>query len=165
MSSRLKKLAMDASTFQGTIDQTSKKGREILKSLEDLKFTFEQTARLLKNNQEIAQGIIQKRKEIDVITSKLYQIVFDIENMDISLAFNNQNQPVMEDAPTKSPMGEDSVKHDKQKPTEQQNTEQPVPPTDKQSVPPTDKQPDKEKSDTEKPDTEKPKPPTDNKEE
>ena len=153
MSSRLRKLAMDASTFQGTIDQTSKKGREILKSLEDLKFTFEQTARLLKNNQEIAQGIIQKRKEIDVITSKLYQIVFDIENMDISLAFNNQNQPVMEDAPTKSPMGEDSVKHDdKQKHTEQPNTEQPVPPTDKQ--------PDKEKSDTEKPE-----PPTDNKEE
>lgn len=109
MSSRLKKLAMDPNAFQGTIDQTSKKGREILKSLEDLKFTFEQTARLLKNNQEMAQGMIQKRKEIDGITSKLYQIVFDIENMDISLAFTNQNQPVMEDVPIKSPMGEDSV--------------------------------------------------------
>lgn len=109
MSSRLRKIAMDVSTFQGTIDQTSKKGREILKSLEDLKFTFEQTARLLKNNQEIAQGIIQKRKEIDGITAKLYQIVFDIENMDISSAFNNQNKPVMEDIPTKSPMGEDSI--------------------------------------------------------
>ena len=144
MSSRLKKLAMDASTFQGTIDQTSKKGREILKSLEDLKFTFEQTARLLKNNQEIAQGIIQKRKEIDVITSKLYQIVFDIENMDISLAFNNQNQPVMEDVPTKSPMGEDS--------TEQQDNKQQD-----------NKQPNTEKPDTEKP--EPPAPPTNNKEE
>ena len=135
MSSRLRKIAMDANTFQGTIDQTSKKGREILKSLEDLKFTFEQTARLLKNNQEIAQGIIQKRKEIDVITSKLYQIVFDIENMDISLAFNNQNQPVMEDVPTKSPMGEDSVKQpdnnnkSQQAPGGEQGDETQTPPT------------------------------------
>lgn len=127
MSSRLRKLAMDSNTFQGTINQTSKKGREILKSLEDLKFTFEQTARLLKNNQEIAQGMIQKRKEIDGITAKLYQIVFDIENMDISLAFNNQNQPVMEDVPTKSPVGEDSVEQS-QNDSQPQGVQQPAVP-------------------------------------
>ena len=93
--SRLKKLAMDMTAFQGILDQASDKGREILKSLEDFKFTLEQSARLLKNDQEVAQGMIQKRKSIDEITAKLYQLVFDIENMDISLAFNNQNQPVM----------------------------------------------------------------------
>lgn len=101
--SRLKKLAMDMAAFQGILEQTSDKGREILKSLEDFKFTLEQSARLLKNDQEIAQGMVQKRKSIDEITTKLYQLVFDIENMDISLAFNNQNPPVMENVPTKSP--------------------------------------------------------------
>lgn len=126
MLSRLRKIAMDSSAFQGTINQTSKKGREILKSLEDLKFTFEQTARLLKNNQEMAQGMIQKRKEIDGITQKLYQIVFDIENMDISLAFNNQNNPVMEDVPVKSPVGEDSVENTKD---DNDTSKQPQPPS------------------------------------
>lgn len=111
--SRLRKIAMDMNAFQGTINQTSNKGREILKSLEDFKFTLEQTARLLQNNQEMAQGMIQKRKAIDEITSKLYQIVFDIENTDISMAFQTQNQPVMEDIPTKSPVGEDSVEKPK----------------------------------------------------
>lgn len=101
--SRLKKLAMDMTAFQGILDQASDKGREILKSLEDFKFTLEQSARLLKNDQEVAQGMIQKRKSIDEITAKLYQLVFDIENMDISLAFNNQNQPVMENVPMKAP--------------------------------------------------------------
>ena len=73
--SRLKKLAMDMAAFQGILEQTSDKGREILKSLEDFKFTLEQSARLLKNDQEIAQGMVQKRKSIDEITTKLYQLV------------------------------------------------------------------------------------------
>jgi hypothetical protein len=94
---------MDMNAFQGTINQTSQKGREILKSLEDFKFTLEQTARLLTNNQELSQGMIQKRKSIDEISGKLYQIVFDIENTDISESFNNQNQSVMTDAPTNVP--------------------------------------------------------------
>jgi len=102
--SRLKKIiAMDMNAFQGTINQTSQKGRDILKSLEDFKFTLEQTARLLNNNQELAQGMISKRKSIDEISGKLYQIVFDIENMDISESFNNQSQPVMTDMPNKVP--------------------------------------------------------------
>lgn len=101
--SRLKKIAMDMNAFQGIINQTSNKGREILKSLEDFKFTLEQSARLLKNDQDITQGMIQKRKSLDEITAKLYQIVFDIENMDISMAFNNQNQPVVQDVPVGQP--------------------------------------------------------------
>lgn len=102
--SRLKRIiAMDMNAFQGTINQTSQKGRDILKSLEDFKFTLEQTARLLNNNQELAQGMIKKRKSIDEISGKLYQIVFDIENMDISESFNNQQQPVMTDAPNVVP--------------------------------------------------------------
>lgn len=90
---RLKKLAMDTTMFQSSVDQVSKKGRDLLKSLEDFKFTLEQTARLLNNNQDIAQGMIQKRKNVDEITSKLYQIVFDIENMDISQSYT-ENQPI-----------------------------------------------------------------------
>lgn len=97
--SRLKKLAMDMIAFEGILNQTSNKGREILKSLEDFKFTLEQSARLLKNDQSITQGMIQKRKSLDEITAKLYQIVFDIENMDISEAFNKQNQTVVRDLP------------------------------------------------------------------
>lgn len=91
---RLKRLAMDINSFQSSINQVSQKGRTILKSLEDFKFTLEQTARLLNNNQDIAQGMIQKRKGIDELTGKLYQIVFDIENMDISQAYTNQNNQV-----------------------------------------------------------------------
>lgn len=105
MSRLRKKYAMDMNAFQGTINQTSQKGRQILKSLEDFKFTLEQTARLLNNNQQLSQGMIQKRKSIDEISNKLYQIVFDIENMDISNAFMVQNQPVMEELPNKSPAG------------------------------------------------------------
>lgn len=103
--SRLKKMSMDINSFESTINQTGQKGRQILKSLEDFKFTLEQTARLLKNNQQMSQGMIQKRKSIDEISSKLYQIVFDLENMDISNAFMTQNQPVMEELPNKSPDG------------------------------------------------------------
>jgi DNA polymerase III alpha subunit (gram-positive type) len=99
----MEKTSMDINSFQSIISQTSKKGRDILKSLEDFKFTLEQTARLVNNNQQLAQGMITKRKSVDEISNKLYQIVFDIENMDISQAFQNQNQPVMQDAPTKNP--------------------------------------------------------------
>lgn len=105
MSRLRKKYAMDMNAFQSTINQTSQKGREILKSLEDFKFTLEQTARLLNNNQKLSQGMIQKRKSIDEISTKLYQIVFDMENMDISNAFMTQNQPVMEEVPNKPPVG------------------------------------------------------------
>jgi hypothetical protein len=98
-----KKAAMDMNSFQSVISQTSKKGRDILKTLEDFKFTLEQTARLVKNNQQLAQGMITKRKSIDEISNKLYQIVFDIENMDISDAFQNQNPAVMQDMPNKDP--------------------------------------------------------------
>lgn len=103
MSRLRKKATMDMNSFQSVINQTSKKGRDILKTLEDFKFTLEQTARLVNNNQQLAQGMITKRKSVDEISNKLYQIVFDIENMDISDAFQSQSQPVLQDAPTKDP--------------------------------------------------------------
>ena len=98
---RLRKKAMDEETFKSSLNQVSQKGRNILKSLEDFKFTLEQSAKLLTNDQNIAQGMIQKRKSVDEISSKLYQIVFDIENIDISEAFMQQDQQVMQSAPNK----------------------------------------------------------------
>ena len=95
----IKKSKMDENMFENVIDQASSKGRKILQILEDFKFTLDQTARLLKNNQELAQGFARKRKAIDEISNKLYQIVYDIENIDISQAFYNDNSQAIQDAP------------------------------------------------------------------
>lgn len=135
--SRLKKKAMDMSSFQGILDQASDKGREILKSLEDFKFTLEQSARLLKNDQEISQGMIQKRKSIDELTGKLYQIVFDIENIDISMAFQEQSPVVRENVPTKVKTPE--VKEQNKPPVNAPTPVQPPvqPPVMPPNVPPT----------------------------
>ena len=97
--SRLKKVAMDMNAIKNVLDQSSSKGRKILKELEDFKFTLEQTARLLNNNQAVTQGLIKKRTAIDEISTKLYQIVFDIENLDVSESFNEQNPNAVQDAP------------------------------------------------------------------
>ncbi len=142
--SRLKKIAMDMNAIKNVINQSSTKGRKILKELEDFKFTLEQTARLLNNDQSVAQGMIKKRKAVDEISTKLYQIVFDIENLDITESFSQQNPQSIQDAPPTPPSvpekedknGTDNTNgEDKQKPEGDSNDKTPTPPAN-QPVPP-----------------------------
>lgn len=93
---RLRKLSENTKMYENTINQISNKGRNILKLLEDFKFVLEQSAKLLTNNQQIAQALINKRKVIDEISGKLYQVVFDIENIDISNSFFNPNDTILQ---------------------------------------------------------------------
>ena len=97
------RIAMDINSIKNALNQVSIKGRNILKELEDFKFTSEQTARLLNNDQSITQGLIKKRTATDEISNKLYQIVFDIENLDITKSFNEQKPNALQDAPQMPP--------------------------------------------------------------
>ena len=124
--SRLKKVAMDMNAIKNVLDQSSSKGRKILKELEDFKFTLEQTARLLNNNQAVTQGLIKKRTAIDEISTKLYQIVFDIENLDVSESFNEQNPNAVQDAP-QIPPDKLNPNQNQQNPNGPQGTQPPNP--------------------------------------
>ncbi len=88
----IKRSMMNIEMFKGTLNQLSDEGRNILKLIEDYKFKLDQTCRLTSNNQELTQKLQQKRKQLDVASSQIYSIVFDIDNVDITQP-TNINQP------------------------------------------------------------------------
>ena len=91
--SKLKKVAlMDPAVFENTLDQISDKGRAILKSIEDYKFSIDQTLRVVKNDQALTNIISQKKKNLEHAAQDLYTIVFEIENVDITEAYNEQEE-------------------------------------------------------------------------
>lgn len=107
----LTKTSMDMEIIKKSYEQISNKGRDILKQLEEFKFTLEQSERLFQNNQQLLKNIDNKRNSIDEVSNKIYQLVFDIENTDISKTFEQLLEPdqgVQQDIPNSSPAGEQS---------------------------------------------------------
>lgn len=86
----IKRSMMNIEMFKGTLNQLSDEGRNILKLIEDYKFKLDQTCRLTSNNQELTQKLQQKRKQLDVASSQIYSIVFDIDNVDITKSYEQQ---------------------------------------------------------------------------
>ena len=77
--------------IEHSIEQISNSGRSLLKEIEKFKFNLEQTSRILSQSPQLSQGMMSKRKSVNEISNKLYQIIFDIENTDISLSFQQEN--------------------------------------------------------------------------
>lgn len=77
--------------IEHSIEQISNSGRSLLKEIEKFKFNLEQTSRMLSQIPQLSQGMMSKRKSVNEISNKLYQIIFDIENTDISLSFQQEN--------------------------------------------------------------------------
>ena len=88
----------NAELIKSSIEQISNTGREVLKQVEKFKFNLEQTSRMLSQNPQLSQGMMAKRKSVNEISEKLYQIIFDIENTDISLAFQQESPEVVMDS-------------------------------------------------------------------
>ena len=83
--------------IKSSIEQISNTGREVLKQVEKFKFNLEQTSRMLSQSPQLSQGMMAKRKSVNEISNKLYQIIFDIENTDISLAFQQESPEAVVD--------------------------------------------------------------------
>lgn len=97
MKSRLKKIAlMSPDMFQGQLDQISDQGRNILKSIEEYKFFVEQASRVVQNDQKLTTLIINKKKNLDQAAQQIYDVVFEIENVDV-IALYNEQQKATED--------------------------------------------------------------------
>ena len=77
--------------YENTFKNISNEGRKILKSLEKFKFSLEQGSRIVSQIPQMSSGLMSKRKSIDEISNKLYQLVFDLENTDISNSFQQEN--------------------------------------------------------------------------
>ena len=77
--------------YENTFKNMSNEGRKILKSLEKFKFSLEQGSRIVSQIPQLSSGLMSKRKSIDEISNKLYQLVFDLENTDISNSFQQEN--------------------------------------------------------------------------
>ena len=88
----------NAELIKSSIEQISNTGREVLKQVEKFKFNLEQTSRMLSQNPQLSQGMMAKRKSVNEISEKLYQIIFDIENTDISLAFQQESPEAVIDS-------------------------------------------------------------------
>ena len=88
----------NAELIKSSIEQISNTGREVLKQVEKFKFNLEQTSRMLSQNPQLSQGMMAKRKSVNEISEKLYQIIFDIENTDISLAFKQESPEAVMDS-------------------------------------------------------------------
>lgn len=91
--SRLKKEAMmPINMFQSQLDQISDKGRDVLKAIEDYKFFVDQASRVMKNDPALTEMIQSKKKNLEQSTQQIYDVVFDIENMDINSIYQRQQQ-------------------------------------------------------------------------
>lgn len=77
--------------YESAFENLGKEGRDILKSLEEYKFKLEQTSRMVSQIPKLSNGLMAKRKSIDEISNKLYQLVFDVENTDISNSFEEES--------------------------------------------------------------------------
>jgi len=89
--SRLRKVAlMNPEMFKGTLKQLGNKGRNILKGIEDYKFSLEQAARIVANDPNLSQKMISKKKALDKAAGEIYSIVFEIENIDITKEYQEQ---------------------------------------------------------------------------
>lgn len=86
----VKKSLMNPEVFKGSLNQLSTQGREILKLIEEYKFKLEQTCRLTANDQILTRKLIQKKKQLDAASGQIYSIVFDVENIDITQAYEQQ---------------------------------------------------------------------------
>jgi hypothetical protein len=86
----IRKSMMDLDMFKSTIDQLGDEGRTVLKTLEEYKFKLEQAGRILQNDPELSQKLVQKRKTLDAAAGQIYSVVFDIENIDITQMYENQ---------------------------------------------------------------------------
>lgn len=93
MKSRLKKIAlMSPDVFEKQLDQISDKGRDVLKVIEDYKFFIEQVSRVMQNDPGVSQMIENKKKNLDQASQAIYDVVFEIENMDITTSYYNQQK-------------------------------------------------------------------------
>lgn len=130
MKSRLKKVAlMPVNMFQNQLDQISDKGRDVLKAIEDYKFFLDQVARIVKNDPGLAQTIVGKKKNLDNAANQIYDVVFDIENMDIISLYDRQEEGVEQnqkpnDNKPNIPHNEDKLVDQKK---EQEKSKNPVP--------------------------------------
>lgn len=116
MKSRLKKIAiMSPDMFQGQLDQISDQGRNILKSIEEYKFFVEQASRVVKNDQKLTELIINKKKNLDQAAQQIYDVVFEIENVDVIALYNEQQKSTEENKEPK--------KQDVETPTSEENTD------------------------------------------
>ena len=65
----------NAELIKSSIEQISNTGREVLKQVEKFKFNLEQTSRMLSQNPQLSQGMMTKRKSVNEISEKLYQMI------------------------------------------------------------------------------------------
>lgn len=102
--SRLRKVAlMPTQMFQSQLDQISDKGRDVLKTLEEYKFFVEQTSRVMKNDPALTEVIMGKKKNLEEASTKIYDIVFDIENLDITSLYERQQEVTNENQGIEAP--------------------------------------------------------------
>lgn len=106
MKSRLKRVAlMSPDIMEKQIEQISDKGRDVLKAIEDYKFFIDQTSRVIKNDPNAAEIIERKKKNLDQASQQIYDVVFDIENMDITTLYYDQQQATeLSKGPDKKPI-------------------------------------------------------------
>ena len=86
----IKKSAIDIDVFEQTLENISDEGRQILINIENYKFNLEQATRIISNDEMLSQKIKQKQRILDTVAGQIYGIVFDIENIDITQLYTNQ---------------------------------------------------------------------------
>ncbi len=151
----VKKSVMNIETFKGSLNQLSEEGRNILKLIEDYKFKLDQTCRITSNDKLLTKKLLQKRKLIDMASSQIYSIVFDIDNIDITNEYEDQQ---LSGTNIGVPKKEDKPKEETNEPKEESKEESKEEPKEK------DKEKDKEEDKEEDKDKEKDKEKDKNKE-
>lgn len=94
----MKRLIRKAGNEEQVINSIKNSGREILKSLEDYKFLLFQSSKLTANNSMMSSKLEQKSKELDRVSSNLYEILFEIENMTIVQPMVENNMESFDDS-------------------------------------------------------------------
>ncbi len=114
----IKQSVMNIENFKGSLNQLSNEGRNILKLIEDYKFKLDQTCRITSNDKELTKKLLQKRKQMDMASSQIYSIVFDIDNIDITNEYKDQQfngETISPNKGTKDKKNEESKKEPENK--------------------------------------------------
>lgn len=90
----------DSGLIDASVNQLSTAGRNILKTIEEYKFKVDQVKRILHNNPAFNTLLEQKEKNLDAAANEIYQLVFSIENIDITNVANQlPDQPTPHHTP------------------------------------------------------------------
>ena len=78
-----------ASQEESQTKQIADKGRDSVEKIEEYKFFVDQMSKNMKANPALADAVKEKEKDLEQASQKIYDVVYEMENMDVMKQYEN----------------------------------------------------------------------------